>query len=59
MRHFLAIFVITIIAYADAYFSVSQANKIEEKFMSSFLDSTYKVYLISLGEFGEFNSDEA
>jgi hypothetical protein len=53
MKTFLIVLFITIIAFADAFFSLSEANK--EPFVSGLMDSIVFVYRMSLGdwEWGE------
>jgi hypothetical protein len=52
MRYFLLILFIAILAFGDAFLSLSSANTDDEnKFVSNFLDSTVYTYKLILGEF--------
>jgi len=50
MRAFMIILLVTIIAFANSFFSISEANLEEDKFVSGFLDSIFFTYRLSLGD---------
>jgi len=57
MIQFMVIFGMTVVGYADAFYSASNALPVEERFIGSYVDSLLYTYLLTLGEFGTDNFD--
>lgn len=54
MRHFLVVLFITIVAFSDAFLTLSNGNRVEkgqEQFVDGFFDSIIFTYRIILGDF--------
>lgn len=51
MRHFLAVFFITIVAFGDSFYSLSLANKPADYFVHGFWDSILFTYNMILGNY--------